>query len=154
MTSARRVLLVLGLGLLAFSLFHCATSSDIVANPVASGKQYRSAYLVVHGDRSSDVDASVQRELFRRRLAVTSGPEGRQPETADLIVKYADAWNWDMTMYLQSLDIQVYDAKVGTLLGSASWKNSPMHGFHGLDNVVAELVSGLFKKLGIGSAAT
>ncbi|HUP61075.1 MAG TPA: hypothetical protein VNA69_11710 [Thermoanaerobaculia bacterium] len=95
------------------------------------------------------MDASIQRELFRRGLAVTSGLDNKQPETADLVVKYADGWSWDVVMYLKTLDIQMYDARSGTLLATATWKNSAMHGFHGVDKVVAELVSGMLTKLGI-----
>ena len=58
-----------------------------------------------------------------------------------------------MTMYLKALDIQIYDAKVGSLLASAAWKNSAMHGFHGLDGVVSDLVSGVLTKLGVKAPA-
>jgi hypothetical protein len=133
---------------LSFMVVGCATSRDITAHSAPPGT-YRSAYVVAHGDRSSDVDASIQRELFRRGLSVSSGPEGKQPEAVDLIVKYADSWNWDVTMYLKSLDIQMFDAHSKTLVATATWKNSVMHGFHGLDGVVAELVSGMLTKLGI-----
>lgn len=126
----------------------CATSQDIVVNPTNTGHPLKSAYLVAHGDKSSDVDAAIQRELFRRGVAVSAGPDVRQVESADAIVRYIDAWNWDMAMYLRALDIQVYDAKSGVLLASASWKNSAMHGFHGMDGVVSELVDGILKKLG------
>ena len=137
---------------LSTTLVSCATSRDITAKPTP-GASYRSAYLVAHGDRSSDVDASIQRELFRHGLTVSSGPEGKQPDTADLVVKYADSWNWDMTMYLKTLDIQMFDARTNTLVATATWKNSPMHGFHGLDGVVSELVSGMLAKLGVRPAA-
>ena len=138
----------LAIGIAALLAVGCATSQDIVVNPANAGHRLRSAYVVVHGDKSSDVDAAIQRELFRRSIAVSAGPDVRQVESADAIIKYVDAWNWDMAMYLRALDIQVYDAKSGALLASASWKNSAMHGFHGMDGVVSELVDGILKKLG------
>jgi hypothetical protein len=54
-----------------------------------------------------------------------------------------------MAMYLKSLDIQAYDAKTSAMVASARWKNSPMHGFHGLDGVVGELITGMLKKMGV-----
>jgi hypothetical protein len=140
---ASSALLLLALG--------CATSQDIVANPGVTGRQYKSAYLVAHNDKSADVDAAIQRELFRRGIAVSSGPDGKQPPEADLIVKYADSWSWDVTMYLVSLDIQMFDAKSGNLVATAKWKNSAMHGWHGLESVVSDLVGGMFTKLGISA---
>jgi hypothetical protein len=130
----------------------CSTTSDIVATPQAAGKQYHTAYLVAHGDKSSDVDAAIQRELFRRGFVMSSGAEGKQPENADLIVRYADGWSWDVVMYLAKLDIQVYDAKGGGMIASATWKNSAMHGFHDLDKIADELVGGMLKKMGVAPA--
>jgi hypothetical protein len=64
-------------------------------------------------------------------------------------VRYVDDWKWDVVMYLRRLDLQVYDARGNTLLASATWKNSPMHGYHGLDKIVAQLVGETFAKLGL-----
>jgi len=127
----------------------CSTSQDVVVNPSSVGHPFHSAYLVAHGDKSSDVDAAIQRELFRRGVTVAAGPEGKQPETSEVIVKYNDDWGWDMAMYLKTLDLQIYDAKSGSLLASAGWKNSAMHGFHGLTTVVSDLITGVLNKLGM-----
>jgi len=51
-----------------------------VASPAATGRTYHSAYVVAHGDKSSDVDAAIQRELFRRGIVMSSGLEGKQPD--------------------------------------------------------------------------
>jgi hypothetical protein len=137
----------------AFGCLSCSTTQDIVVNPSSVGHPFHSAYLVAHGDKSSDVDAAIQRDLFRRGITVASGAEGKQPDTSEVIVKYNDEWSWDMSMYLKALDIQIYDAKSGSLLASAGWKNSAMHGFYGLDSVVRDLVGGVLRKLGVKSPA-
>ena len=127
----------------------CSTTSDIVATPLAAGKQYHTAYLVAHGDKSSDVDSAIQRELFRRGFVMSSGAEGKPPENVDLLVRYADSWSWDVVMYLAKLDIQMYEAKGGGMIASASWKNSALHGFYDLDKIAGELVGGMLQKLGV-----
>jgi hypothetical protein len=127
----------------------CATSQQIVVNPAGHGRSFRTAHLVIHGDPSSDVDASIQRELLLRGLSVTAGNEADRPANADLLVRYVDDWKWDMVMYLRRLDLQIYDAQGNTLLAAATWKNSPMHGYHGLDKVVAQLVGETFTRLGL-----
>jgi hypothetical protein len=137
------------LSLLLLTAGACSTSQDIIVNPANIGHPIRSAYVVAHGDKSSDVDASIQRELFRHGIAVTAGPEGKQTDAADVVVKYNDEWSWDMAMYLRALDIQIYDAKSGNLLASAGWKNSALHGFHGLDSIVNDLVNGVLRKLAV-----
>jgi hypothetical protein len=127
----------------------CATSRQVIVNPSAQGRSFRSAHLVIHGEPSDDVDASIQRELLLRGLAVTAGSEEDQPADADLLVRYVDDWKWDLVMYLKRLDLQIYDGQAGnTLLASATWKNSALHGYHGLDKVVAKLVDETFTKIG------
>jgi hypothetical protein len=127
--------------LVAGSLAACATSSGVVVNPSIAKARYQSAYVVVHGDRSSDMDAKLQRELLRHGLSVTVGPETGATGDAQLIVRYADDWKWDLSMYLWSFDVMV------TLLAAGSWKNSAMHGFHSADKVVAQVVDQTFSKL-------
>ncbi|MBW3564898.1 MAG: hypothetical protein KY459_09260 [Acidobacteria bacterium] len=127
----------------------CATSKDVVVNPSAVGRDLTSVYLVVHGDKSSDVDAAIQRELLKKGISVLTGAEGQHPANADLILRYNDSWNWDITMYLDALDMQFSDAASGALVATATWNNSALHGYHGLDGVVEGLVSEVLKKLSI-----
>jgi hypothetical protein len=87
--------LPLSLALVAFSLAGCATYSDIVVPPSTPKATYRSAYLVVHGDRSADMDAKMQRELLRQGLAVTISPDNAPTGDAQLLVRYTDDWRWD-----------------------------------------------------------
>ena len=123
----------------------CSTSSRVVVNP-GSTLVARSAYVVLHGGNSEDMDGHVQRELMAHGLTVKAGPERDDPGT-DLVVRYADNWRWDMTMYLRSLDIQIYDASTGTLMASGSWKNSALHGYHGAEKVTKQVMDEIFAKL-------
>jgi hypothetical protein len=133
------------LAFVALTLVGCATSNNVVVNPGAHAP-VTSAYVVAHGDNSADMDASIQRALMARGIRVAAGPDGQATDT-DVLVRYADNWQWDMVMYLRALDIQVYDAKSGTLLGSGAWKNSALHGYHDRDKVVTNVVDELLTKL-------
>ena len=146
----RRTANILIRALALITVFGCATSNSVTVNPSASAKAFKSAYLVAHGEPSSDMDAHIQRELLAHGLQVKIGPEIRTLADVDIIVRYADNWRWDMAMYLRTLDIQVYDAASGTLLVMGSWKNSPLHGFHGAEGVVKQVVDEIFAKLGQG----
>jgi hypothetical protein len=131
------------------TVFGCATSSSVTVNPSASTIAFNSAYLVVHEEQSSDMDARIQRELLVHGLQVKIGPDVRTLPNVDVIVRYADNWRWDMAMYLRTLDIQVYDAS-GTLFVTGSWKNSLLHGFHDPDDIVKQVVDEIFAKLRLG----
>src|SRR5690606_22495734 len=79
----------------AMCLVGCSTSSRVVVNP-GSTLVAKSAYVVLHGGNSEDMDAHMQRELMAHGLTIKAGPEVDNPGT-DLIVRYADSWRWDMT---------------------------------------------------------
>jgi hypothetical protein len=127
--------------LILASLAGCATSSGVVVNPAAKRVTYQTAFVVTHGDRSADMDALLQREMLRHGLGVSAGPESSAPGDAQLVVRYADDWRWDIKMYLRSFDVMVFDANTKTLLATGSWKNSVLHGFYEEDTVVAQVVN-------------
>lgn len=123
----------------------CATSRNVVVNP-GTDIQASSAHVVAHGGNAADMDASIQRALMSHNLRVTAAPDG-QPTDADLLVRYTANWKWDIVMYLRALDVQVYDGRSGTLLGSGVWKNSALHGYHDRDKVVKNVVDELMQRL-------
>jgi hypothetical protein len=145
MAMTRRFLLGTLLALFAWATVGCSTSSNVVVNP-GSSIVAKSAYVVLHAGNSSDMDAHIQRELMAHGIRVTAGAEMQKPD-ADIIVRYSDSWRWDLTMYLKTLDVQVYDASSGTLIASGSWKNSALHGYHGAEGVVKEVFDQIFAKL-------
>jgi hypothetical protein len=129
------------------SLAGCATSSGVIVNPAAKRTTYQTAFVVTHGDKSADMDALLQKEMLRHGLGVSSGPEGSSPGDAQLIVRYADDWRWDLKMYLRSFDVMVFDANTKALIATGSWKNSIMHGFYEEDRVVANVVDQTFTRV-------
>jgi len=143
--ATRRRLLLLLVPVIALS--GCATASGVVVNPAARRAVYRTAYVVVHGGSSQDMDAHLQRELLRHGISVSAGPEGSAPANAQLIVRYSDDWRWDLKMYLRSFDVMVSDARTNTLLATGSWENSAVHGFYNEDKVVAKVVDSTLRKI-------
>jgi len=93
------------------------------------------------------MDAKVQKELLRHGLGVSVGQEGGDSGNAQLVVRYADDWKWDVAMYLRSFDVMVFDAHSKLLLATGSWKNSAVHLFYSADKVVANVVDQTFDKL-------
>jgi len=50
-------------------------------------------------------------------------------------------------MYLQSIDIELFDSKTGSLIAESSWKNSAFHRFPNAEDVVDDLVNQTFEKI-------
>jgi hypothetical protein len=125
----------------------CATTSGVLVNPAAPKTTYHSAYVVVHGDRSSDMDANLQKALLRRGFSVTAGADASMAPEAELLVKYADDWKWDLAMYLHSFDLMIFDSKSKVLLATGSWKDSTLHGFRNSEKVVDGVVEQTLGKM-------
>ena len=140
--------LVLAVGITFAVMFSgCSTSRGVVANPSAPRVDYRSVYIVTHGGNGADMDANMQREFLRHGFSVTAGDEGKAGSDAQLLVRYADDWKWDLAMYLRSLDVMVYDHQTNVLIATGSWKNSLFHGFYSSEKVVAEVVDDTVAKV-------
>lgn len=135
--------------LILATLTGCATTSGVVLNPAAKRANYQSAFVVTHGDRSADMDALLQRELLRHGLGVSAGPESSAPGDAQLIVRYADDWKWDIKMYLRSYDVMIFDASSKALLATGSWKNSLLHGFYEEDRIVGQVVDQTLSRVSV-----
>lgn len=122
-------------------LFGCATSRNVTASRDAPPlKSFKSAYVVNNGGKSN-IGETIQDKLMLYGFVVKSGPDVVTLDNTDLIVRYTDRWQWDLVMYLRSLDVRVYEGATGSLLVTGSWKNSPLHGFHSVEAVVSEVLN-------------
>lgn len=133
--------------LLSTLLISCATSQEVVFSQRSSQFKANSAYLTIHGGRSSDMDLHLQNALVKRGLNVKTGAELMTYPDADILIKYSDSWRWDIVMYLEMLNLNIFDSKTGDLLATGSWKNSAFHRFRGADVVVNDLLSEIFAKI-------
>jgi len=126
----------------------CATTTRIDVVSRESRAPVHTVYLVVHGGSSSDVDDDVRRALLHRGFSETEGTDDTiQNKNVDLVVKYDDHWTWDLTMYLRSIDIELFDGKTGSLVAESSWQNSAFHRFPNAGDVVDDLVNQTFDKI-------
>ncbi|MDE3084588.1 MAG: hypothetical protein KGJ37_05130, partial [Verrucomicrobiota bacterium] len=53
----------------------------------------------------------------------TGGPLTLMPDGVDAVVSYTDSWNWDFSLYLIELDIEVSDPGTGKILATASYRH-------------------------------
>lgn len=125
----------------------CTATSNVVFNPAEAGHSFASAYLVTHGGKSADMDSAFRKALMQHGLKVSEGETDPQSKSTDLVVKYDDTWRWDLSMYLLSLNVQIYDGKTGALVAESDWHNSPAHTWPNVDTVVGQLMQETFDKL-------
>jgi hypothetical protein len=131
------------------ALAGCATTQEVTlakSEPVASIKTVVQAPDAGNSpEMDSALTAALQLQGLTVKPAVRAG--ARKAPDADAVVSYVDYWRWDVAMYLQKIEIRMYDARSGDLLVSGEWKDSPMHGFHDPQVVVQGLVSEMMARL-------
>jgi hypothetical protein len=127
----------------------CGGSSAISPASANAPAQIRSAAFSPQPGNSSEVTGYVTAALAAH--GVTTRPAilsaGNKSNDVDAIVSYLDVWRWDMAMYMQSIAIQLYNAKTGELLVSGSWSDSVLHSFNRGDAVARDLINQMFAKL-------
>lgn len=62
------------------------------------------------------VNNIIARELTKLGFEASTGLGASAPKDADALVTYQDRWQWDMTMYMIELKIQVREPRTGGLL--------------------------------------
>jgi len=56
-------------------------------------------------------------------------PMEDKPADAEFYVTYTEHWNWDVTVYLQSLDVQFLDNKTAQVIATGSFRQGFFHSF-------------------------
>ena len=109
-------------GFVSYEEFIAQRKKRCSCDGTVTRKEYRSAYLVAHRGKGSDMDALVEQELQSRHLIVKLGPDPLVlQEDNSLIVRYEDQWWWDLVMLLRAFSISLNDGQSGELVASAIW---------------------------------
>ena len=74
------------------------------------------------------IDQLITQELSRLGYDASSGPLTMTPSDTEAVLAYVDEWNWDFTLYMIDLDVQVRDAHSGQVLATAHYDHPAMGG--------------------------
>jgi hypothetical protein len=74
------------------------------------------------------LDQLIAQELQRLGYDASSGPLTMAPEGVEAVVTYDDEWNYDFTLYMIDLTVQVRDGRTGQILVDASYHHPSMSG--------------------------
>jgi hypothetical protein len=133
------------IGIIVLCFSGCASTNSTIM-PNANTYKYNSACVVGLKDSSSELGVTLQNSLMRRGIK-TYDTNNSKECPADFILKYIDAWSWDIVMYLRLLDIQFYDNKTNTLLANGKFETWGFHTYSSPDNVADELLEQIFDKI-------
>lgn len=109
----KRHMIFLGLMLGALSLTGCANQSKAMVTPGSDLGAIKTVYVVKQPKDKKDIDELIKVNLEQRGFKVIKGPESSAPYPADAALTYIDKWNWDITMYMIELTINLRDPSSG-----------------------------------------
>jgi hypothetical protein len=115
--------------LLVLTLLLAACSSLSVQRQAGANLTHFKKIYVEH--RLADgrgVDQLITQELSRLGYDASSGPLTMTPPDTEAVLTYVDEWNWDFTLYMIDLGVQVRDARSGQILATVHCDHPAMFG--------------------------
>ena len=139
------------IGLLLCVSLLCVGCGKVTSHvrPGVNLSDYNSVY-VQHNPNSReksirDVDLLIQDNLNERGYSTMLGAEGDDTSDYDIAVNYADYWNWDGTLFLYRLEIDLRDPKDNSVLASGKyWQNPFFHWYPDLEKTVNNVIDAMF----------
>lgn len=96
----------------------CSTTLTAEAAPDADLGTAHSFYVAHQEKDGRGIDGMITDELQRWGRTATSGAPDAMPPDTSILVTYSDRWQWDMSMYMVSLELQLRDAQTEAVLAS------------------------------------
>jgi len=91
--------------------------------------------------RAGDIMSVLQKRGIE---AIIVPPGDEPPKDVDGYFTYTDNWQWDLTMYLAELEIELHNAQTGRLIASARYKQGFVHRYPDpieiVDNLVGQIL--------------
>lgn len=130
--------------LVAVASVGCMTEFQAEPIPTAQRAAGTRYFVERHEKDERGLDQTIAAEFAKRAVSVSSGPRAERPPDVDVLVTYEDRWQWDMTMYLLSLRIDLRDPSTnalyttGTSMQTSLARKPP-------EEVIAALVAAFFE---------
>ena len=102
------------------SALACATAIDTLPAPRKLEDPSLLYFVQRHSADKQHLDRAIAEALGSRGLKVKHGLAGARPDEIDVLVEYEDRWQWDMSMYLIFLRIDLRDPETSVLLATGN----------------------------------
>jgi len=109
--------------------------------PVASMK---TAFVVIGSDHDQSIGVSIHEALTQHGVTASMGTLTEKPKDVAFYVEYEDHWQWDMAMYLSSLDIRFIDSQTGQVMGSGAFRQGVIHDYPNPREKTLEVVDSIY----------
>ena len=137
--------------LCAVILTGCGGNQTVTRMSSTAPEAIRTVAISPQAGNTPEVDRYISKAFISKGIVVSPQlPLGAmKSDSVDAVVSYTDLWRWDITTYLDSILVYIYNAKTGELLVSGRWRDSYMHAYHRGENITKELIDAMLAKLNI-----
>jgi len=104
----------------------------------------KSAYVVLAPGADTTIAEFIQVGLAHHDLTVSVGALRNKPKDVAFYVNYQDHWKWDLTMYLDSLDVQFIDNSNDQVIASGSFRQGLFHNFPDPRTTTFEVIDSIY----------
>jgi uncharacterized protein YceK len=108
---------------------------------------FKRAYVVHDPGSTYGCANAAQEALTAKGLTVTSGYIHDKPADTDFYVEVVDRWQWDVAMFLASLDIRFVDNATGDVIAIGTFRQSTFfHTFPDQRQKTLEVIASIYSK--------
>ena len=137
------------LALFPFALALCLTgcSSVVDANIQRNVRleSLKKAYVVRDPNSTGGCEEAAREALIQRGVSVTYGFFQDKPKDVDFYVEVVDRWQWDVAMFLVSLDIRFREDATGDPIANGWFKQSSFfHTFPDQRKKTVEVIDAIY----------
>jgi hypothetical protein len=109
---------------LAWLVSSCSTVEPAKHFGTRSLDSMKSAYVIVATGGNPNIASYITAALVNRNLKASLGPLKDKPADVAFYVTYREHWNWDVAVYLDTLEIEFFDNTTDKMIASGSFRNS------------------------------
>jgi len=109
-------------------LLTACSSMSIQKQASTNLTRFKTVYVEHRLADGRGVDQLITQELSHLGYDASSGPLTMTPPDTEAVLTYIDEWNWDFTLYMIDLEVQVRDARSGQVLATAHCDHPAMIG--------------------------
>jgi len=127
----------------------CSTTGPMMVSKDLNLAALRTAYIVSAGKNpysGTSIAEYIKEALAEHGVAATSGPLENKPKDADFYVTYVDRWQWDLAMYLSSLEINFFDNRSDQLIAKGRYDGGVFHAYPRPNEKTKEVISSIYLK--------
>ena len=96
----------------------CATRLNANVAPSQDMDNLGEIYVVRFEPDKRGLNQIIAEEFNALGYKAKYGESTDKPKSTQTVVTYSDKWMWDITMYMLSIDIQLFDVKQGMPIGN------------------------------------